>query len=206
MIRLQSARPLIFESAGSGFSRRGWLAMTLASWGFFLYLLMPAVGSFVLTGVAHLRDPSGLFAFLNDALFSALNSYGKLTGGTLALALGITSLDRLVRYRPVTVEVEAPMDEDVLAQLAEVKLKRVNGLPAGATPCDPLADGADAIGFDAPALGAMRTSQRLLAHHDSQGQLIAVTVFANSNSNLNPNLNSMVANPRLPNEVDPPPR
>ncbi len=165
MIRLNTDRPLIFEHAARGLSRQSWIALTAASWGFFLYLLLPAVGSFVVAGVQHIGNPASLFAFVNDSLFGALTAYGKLGGGTLALALGITSLDRIVRHKPMVIDTDA----DPINRHA----------PTALIVPDP------AERFDAQALVAMRSAQRLIAHHDPTGQLVAVTLLARRDSGLN---------------------
>ncbi len=157
MIRLDSDRPLIFEYAARGVSRQSWIALTAASWGCFLYLLLPAVGSFVVAGIQHLGNPMSLLAYLNDTLFSALTAYGKLSGGTLALALGVTSLDRIVRHKPLQVTIDPS---------PSVTGKHSTYAPPALVP------------FDTEALSALRATQRMIAHHDAAGQLVAVTLLA----------------------------
>jgi hypothetical protein len=157
MIRLDSNRPLIFEHAARGVSRQSWIALTAASWGCFLYLLLPAVGSFVVAGLQHLGNPMSLLAYLNDTMFSALTAYGKLSGGTLALALGVTSLDRIIRHKPLKLTIDQSSGA------------------AGKKGIDALAS---LPPFNTEALSAMRATQRLIAHHDAAGQLLAVTLLA----------------------------
>lgn len=164
MIRMNTDRPLIFEQGARGLSRQSWIALTAASWGFFLYLLLPAVSSFVVAGVQHIGNPGSLFAFVNESLFGALTAYGKLGGGTLALALGVTSLDRIVRHRPVV----------ILTDASAIKSGRESARVAP----DPVER------FDAQALVAMRATQRLIAHHDPSGQLVAVTLLARLDAGL----------------------